>query len=111
MPADPQEALATAEVESWTPDWTVIPGEHVRESREAVGMTQAALARAWGVTQPYVNGIERGHRSITARVALRLEGMGWGPAVFWMNLQVSHDLFNERQRLASLPSHSEQENG
>ena len=83
----------------WEPDWRVHPGESVRESRETAGLSQKDAAARMGIKPPYLSDIERGRRSISVKTALRLEAMGWGPALFWLNLQTHFDLHLERERL------------
>ncbi len=44
-------------------------GVLVREAREAIGMSQAALARALGVSSSYLSSLERGRRSRDPRLS------------------------------------------
>lgn len=55
-------------------------GRHVRELREAVGMTQEALADAAGLHWTYVGQIERGERNLSYKNLLKLaRGLGVEP--------------------------------
>lgn len=79
-------------------DWTVLPGETLRDLLEERGMTQTALARATGYTTKHVNFVVNGRASITADFALALEGALGTSAAFWMNLQSGYDLDIARGR-------------
>ena len=81
------------------PDYAVHPGETLRETLEAEGLTQAELARRTGLSRKTINGIVNGRESVTPDSAVRFEQVFNVPATFWMNLQVNHDLHLARQRL------------
>ena len=49
-----------------------VPGSHVRRLRETRSMSQAALARALGISPSYLNQIEHGSRPLTVPVLLRI---------------------------------------
>lgn len=58
-------------------------GVRLRRLREERGLTQAALARALGISASYVNQIESNQRPLTARVRFRLaDTFGVDPAEF-----------------------------
>src|SRR4051794_36547513 len=68
------------------------PGEFVEEILEDLGLTQAALARAIGVSPMRISHVVRGERPVTADLALRFgRAFGQSPQ-FWINLQTSYDL-------------------
>lgn len=68
------------------------PGEFVEEILEDLGMSQAALARAIGVSPMRISHVVRGVRPVTADLALRF-GRAFGQsAQFWINLQSAYDL-------------------
>lgn len=68
------------------------PGEYIREALEGLGMTQATLARALGVSGPRISHLVRRERPVTAEMALRLgQAFGQSPR-YWMNLQADYDL-------------------
>ena len=71
----------------------VHPGEILLHDFMApLGLSQAALAKALGVTPIRINHIVRGQRSITADTALRLSRyFGTRPA-WWLDLQSHYDL-------------------
>ena len=55
------------------------------EFLEDSGITQTALAKALGLTQPRVNELIQGRRRLTADDALRLSRFFGTDAQFWMN--------------------------
>lgn len=79
------------------------PGEFLREILEDRAMSQAALARAIGVSPMRISHVVRGERPVTAELALRL-GRAFGQgAQYWIHLQNAHDLkIAERELKGSL---------
>lgn len=79
------------------------PGEFIREILEDHGMSQAALARAIGVSPMRISHVVRGERPVTAELALRF-GRAFGQsAQYWINLQNAYDLkIAERELKGSL---------
>lgn len=68
------------------------PGEYIREALEELGMTQAALAKALGVSAMRISHLVRKERPVTAELALRLgQAFGQSPQ-YWLNLQTAYDL-------------------
>lgn len=68
------------------------PGEFLRETLEELGLTQATLADAIGVSPMRVSHLLRGDRPVTAELALRLgRALGQTPQ-YWLNLQTTYDL-------------------
>lgn len=68
------------------------PGEFLRETLAELGLTQAALAEAIGVSPMRVSHLLRGDRPVTAELALRLgRALGQAPQ-YWLNLQTTYDL-------------------
>ena len=63
------------------------PGDTLRETLEAVGMSQAELGARMGVTEEHVRSVVEGKSSISEDTALRLERVLGIDAVFWMNLE------------------------
>jgi addiction module HigA family antidote len=84
-------------VTDFRPDWTVHPGETLRETLAERGMTQAALAAKLGVSPATVSHIVTGYRGIGIQTALRLEKALGINARFWMNLQAGYDLHCARK--------------
>jgi len=68
------------------------PGEYIREALEDMGITQAALAKALGVSPMRISHLVREERPVTAELALRLgQAFGQSPQ-YWLNLQADYDL-------------------
>lgn len=68
------------------------PGEFIQEILEDHGISQAALARAIGVSPMRISHVVRGERPVTAELALRF-GRAFGQdAQYWINLQNAYDL-------------------
>ena len=71
----------------------VHPGEILlHDFMEPLGLTQAALAKALGVTPIRINHIVHGQRSITADTALRLSRYFGTRPGWWLDLQSHYDL-------------------
>ena len=71
---------------------SIHPGEFIQEILEDLGMSQAALARAIGVSPMRISHVVRGERPVTAELALRF-GRAFGQsAQYWINLQNAYDL-------------------
>ena len=82
---------------AYEPDYAVPPGETLKETLEALGMTQKQLARRTGMTEKTISEIINAKAPITPRTALHLEKVLNIPAGFWNNLEN-----NYRERLAKL---------
>jgi HTH-type transcriptional regulator / antitoxin HigA len=83
--------------QSFQPDYTVVPGETLKETLETVGMSQAELAERTGRPKKTINEIIMGKAAITSETALQLERVLGVPASFWNNLEC-----NYQERLARL---------
>lgn len=83
-------------------DWlkNPTPGDVLLEDfLKPVGMSQTALANAIGVPPRRINEIVLGKRAVTADTDLRLTrywGMSQG---FFLRLQISHDLREQRRKI------------
>ncbi len=67
------------------PDSISAPGETLSETIEAIGMSQAELARRMGCPLKTINEIIQKKAAITAETALQLEQVLHIPASFWLN--------------------------
>ena len=77
------------------------PGELLEEILHDLGMSQAAFARAIGVSPMRISHIVREQRPVTAELALRFgRAFGQSPQ-FWINLQTSYDLKIAERELGS----------
>lgn len=69
------------------------PGEILLEEfLRPLGMTQAAAAKALGMSTVRVNALVRGKRGVTADTALRLAQLFKTSPQFWMHMQANFDL-------------------
>lgn len=76
------------------------PGEILLEEfLKPTGMSQVELARRMGVPIQRVNTLINGKRDMTAETALLLSRVFKNSPEFWMNLQVTRDLYDARQVL------------
>jgi addiction module HigA family antidote len=74
------------------------PGEILaREFLRPLDMTQAEAARQMHISTNRLNELVRGKRGVTASTAIRLSELFGTSAEFWMNLQMSWDLWHAYQ--------------
>lgn len=76
------------------------PGELIRESMKSVGWSVAESADRLGVSRGTMSRLLNGRSSVTPRVALALEAIGWSNAEFWLRVQSGYDLAQERKTAA-----------
>lgn len=69
----------------YNPDVVSPPGETLRETLEALGMSQAELAARMGRPKKTINEIIKGKAALTPDTALQLERVLGIPAGFWNN--------------------------
>lgn len=73
----------------------VSPGEMLAEEfMKPLGLTQGELAERMGIDRPALNAIIRGRRAVTPRMALRLAKVFGTTPDFWINGQLTLDLYN-----------------
>jgi HTH-type transcriptional regulator / antitoxin HigA len=84
---------------AYRPDYAVPPGESLREAIEAMGMSQADLARRTGLSAKHINQIIQGDASISPDTALALEHVVGIPARLWNALEANFQA--QRLRLKS----------
>ena len=82
------------------------PGEMLQEEfLTPLGLTQAEAARRMRMSTNRVNEVVRGKRGVTAVTALRLAALLGTSPEFWLNLQMTFDLWTafqaERRRGAA----------
>jgi antitoxin HigA-1 len=76
------------------------PGEILQEEfMDPLALTAYRVAKELGVQQTRLSQILRGERGITAETALLLGRYFRVSPQFWLNLQASYDLRQERERL------------
>jgi addiction module HigA family antidote len=68
------------------------PGEFLSETLEELGLSQAAFARALGVSPMRISYVIKGTRPVTAELALLFgRALDQSPQ-YWLNLQADYDL-------------------
>lgn len=77
--------MATEARLHFAPDYAIPPGDTLRETLEALGMTQADLATRAGRPIKTINEIVQGKAAITPDTALQLERVLSIPASFWLS--------------------------
>nr|VFJ43279.1 MAG: addiction module antidote protein, HigA family [Candidatus Kentron sp. FM]VFJ43959.1 MAG: addiction module antidote protein, HigA family [Candidatus Kentron sp. FM]VFK06022.1 MAG: addiction module antidote protein, HigA family [Candidatus Kentron sp. FM] len=82
---------------SYQPDFSVHPGEHLEEVLETSAMTQAELATRLGIHKKTINEIIKGKAPVTSEMALRLSKVFHYPAHLWNNMQRNYDETVARQ--------------
>jgi len=76
------------------------PGEFLVEILDETGVSQAAFARAIGVSAMRVSHVVKGARPVTAELALLFgKALGQSPE-YWLNLQAAYDLAMARKQTA-----------
>lgn len=73
------------------------PGEILKEEF-AVGLTQKELAKKLRYDIKVINRLMNRKTSVTPKMAIRLGKFFRTTAEFWMNAQIAHDLFMERNK-------------
>ncbi len=85
----------TTEERIW-PDIAIPPGNTLAETIEALGMSQAELARRAGRPVQAVNEIVQGRKEITPETALELERVLGIPAHVWVRLESDYRITKAR---------------
>src|SRR5512137_1561706 len=89
---------------TFQPDYTVLPGDTLRQVMESREMTQKELAVRTGLTVQTLIRIFKGEQPISYESANRLELATGVPARFWNNLEAQYQeqkaKLDERSRLA-----------
>jgi antitoxin HigA-1 len=68
------------------------PGEFLAETLEELGFSQAAFARAIGVSPMRISHVIKGARPVTAELALLFGRALHQSPQYWLNLQADYDL-------------------
>ena len=76
------------------------PGEMVQHFLEDLGLSQAEVARALGMSTNRLNEVVKNKRGISADTALRFAAYFGTTGQFWLNVQDAWDLWHELQRSA-----------
>jgi len=70
-------------------DWSVV-GERLRSSREYLGLSQAEVADALGVSRPAISAIEAGKRKVSSLELKRLARLYRRPYEFFLDSAEPH---------------------
>ena len=85
-----------------TPNWSVHPGEILREEfLKPMGMSSYELAKRLRVPAPRVNDIVLERRGISADTAVRLSRFFGTTEQFWLNLQAAYEIHRVKADHAS----------
>ena len=76
------------------------PGEIIRDAVRAEGWTIAEAASRLGVTRNTLSRVLNGKASVSPRMALALERIGWSDAGYWVRMQGAYDLAQARASAA-----------
>ena len=71
-------------------------GELIRESMDEVGWNVTETAARLGCERGTLSRLLNRRASVSAKMALALEDIGWGTAVHWMRMQATYDLAQAR---------------
>jgi HTH-type transcriptional regulator / antitoxin HigA len=81
----------------YQPDLVTPPGDTLRETLEALSMSQADFADRTGLSRKTINQILQGIAPITHETALAFEKVIGASAGFWLNLETSYQAFLARK--------------
>ncbi|MFW6054223.1 MAG: HigA family addiction module antitoxin [Persicimonas sp.] len=82
----------------YEPDTVSPPGETLKETLDALGMTQRELAKRTGRHQKTISEIINAKATITAETALQFEHVLGIPASFWTKREQRYQEFKEREK-------------
>ena len=84
-------------------------GELIRESMEEVGWNVTETATHLGCERGTLSRLLNGKAGVSPKMALALEGIGWGTADHWMRMQASYELAKvrrEREEAKDIVAHA-----
>ncbi|MCA1988041.1 MAG: HigA family addiction module antidote protein [Desulfarculus sp.] len=82
--------MAKFEKIAYQPDYAVPPGETLRETMQALGMSQIQLAARTGLSAKTINGIVNGKEVLTPKTAILLQRVLGIKATFWNNMEADY---------------------
>jgi HTH-type transcriptional regulator/antitoxin HigA len=88
--------MITNKTDNYNPNFAVHPGETLQETLEALGMSQADLARRISRPEKTISEIISGSNSITPETAIQFERALGVSASFWNNLEKNYQEINAR---------------
>ncbi|MDO8806703.1 MAG: helix-turn-helix domain-containing protein [Elusimicrobiota bacterium] len=89
----------------YLPDYVSPPGETLKETLEAVGMSQVQLAQRTGRPIKTINEIIKGKTALTSETALQLELVLGIPASFWNERERNYQEYLARKKEQSAFQH------
>ena len=92
--------IATAT--EYKPDYAIPPGHTLRDTIEALDMTQAELARRTGISAKHINQVIQGVAPLSPETALALEHVTGVPARLWNALEANYRQREARRELTEL---------
>lgn len=90
--------MDNADINHYTPDYTVTPGEVPEYELELRNMSRIELARRTGLSESHLIAILKGTVIITPETAIKLERALGMPVDYWLNLETHYQ--ETRTRLA-----------
>lgn len=84
------------QLERFAPDYATRPGDSLRETLDALQMTQAELAERTQLSTKHINQIIQGMAPITPETAIAFERVTGAPAGFWNSLEANYQLARAR---------------
>lgn len=73
--------------DEFDPDWTIAPGETLREWIEEHGLSARVAAKTAGLDREVFERLLVGDEPLTEDIAVRLTGLTTVPASFWLNFE------------------------
>lgn len=80
------------------PNYAIAPGNTLKETLKAIGMTRAEFAKRIGYSIKTINEIIKGEKAITTEMAIKLESAVDIPASFWSSLEYNYRDFLSRKK-------------
>jgi len=81
---------------TFRPNYTVPPGETLRETVKTMAITQAELGKRIGQSRRIIKEVVRGKAAITTEMAFELDRALGIPASFWINLEKNYQKSMDR---------------
>lgn len=88
----------TSHPEEFSPDWSVHPGEFLRQVLEQRGLRQSELAERTGLTAKHVNQIVTKNIGISGEVAVLLERVLGIEATWWTRVDAEYQAYLGKQK-------------
>jgi len=89
---------------AYEPDSVTPPGDTLKETLDALGMTQKQLAERTGRHQKTISELINAKAPITTEIALQFEHVLGVPASFWMKCEQRYQEYAERENERERPT-------